>query len=86
MGCLRMGGIMAEAKDRKLNEATIKALPVPPKGAKFYSLAGRKIQGTVSPRGFGCRVMDKGTSSFALKYWNPAGISSLLGNFQLGSR
>jgi hypothetical protein len=41
------GGNYGEGREeqRTLNDATIKALPIPAKGAKFYALSGRKIQG-----------------------------------------
>jgi integrase len=73
---------MAKAEEqRTLNDATIKALPIPAKGAKFYVLSGRKIQGSTSPRGFGCRVTDKGTRSFALQYFTPAKHLIVIGEF-----
>jgi integrase len=52
----------------KLNEDTVKALPVPERGNKVHFFAGAKLQGTKTPRGFGVRITANGARSFVLNY------------------
>src|SRR3974390_1262879 len=52
----------------KLNEETIKRLPVPSKGNRITYFAGATIQGAKAPRGFGVRVTARGARSFFLNY------------------
>jgi integrase len=51
-----------------LNEATIKALPIPAKGNRVHYFAGAMLQGIATPRGFGVRVTAGGTKAFVLNY------------------
>lgn len=52
----------------KLNEQTVKALPVPDKGNRVTYFAGAVLQGTQVPSGFGCRVTAGGVRSFVMNY------------------
>jgi integrase len=52
----------------KLNEDTIKALPVPDTGNRITYFAGATIQGAKAPRGFGVRVTAGGARAFVLNY------------------
>jgi integrase len=52
----------------KLNEQTIKGLPVPETGNRVTYFAGVKIQGKKAPRGFGVRVTAGGARAFVLNY------------------
>src|SRR5450631_2750508 len=52
----------------KLNEETIKQLPVPRKGNRVTYFAGAMIQGAKAPRGFGVRVTAAGARAFVLNY------------------
>ena len=52
----------------KLNEETIKRLPIPDKGNRIAYFAGDIIQGAKVPRGFGVRVTAAGTRAFVLNY------------------
>src|SRR4051794_5504104 len=56
------GGLM------KLNEETIKRLPVPGAGKRITYFAGALLQGTQVPRGFGVRVTASGAKSFVINY------------------
>jgi integrase len=51
-----------------LNEATIKALPIPAKGNRVHYFAGATLQGMAAPRGFGVRVTAGGAKAFVLNY------------------
>src|SRR4051794_4482515 len=51
-----------------LNEATIKALPIPEKGNRVHYFAGASLQGMATPRGFGVRVTAGGAKAFVLNY------------------
>ena len=51
-----------------LNEATIKALPIPEKGNRVHYFAGAVLQGITAPRGFGVRVTAGGAKAFVLNY------------------
>jgi integrase len=51
-----------------LNEAAIKALPIPDKGNRVHYFAGAMLQGVTAPRGFGVRVTTGGGKSFVLNY------------------
>jgi integrase len=65
----------------KLNEAVVKALAVPAKGAKLYGFAGAVIQGSAAPRGFSIKVTAGGVRSFALRYWCPAERLIVIGQY-----
>jgi integrase len=52
----------------KLNEETIKRLPVPATGNRITYFAGAVIQGSKAPRGFGVRVTAAGVHAFILNY------------------
>ena len=52
----------------KLNEETVKRLPVPTKGNRVTYFAGAVIQGAKAPRGFGVRVTAAGARAFVLNY------------------
>jgi integrase len=51
-----------------LNEAVIKALPIPNKGNKLHFFAGAVLQGARVPRGFAVRVTSNGAKAFVLDY------------------
>src|ERR1700676_3276898 len=51
-----------------LNEAAIKALPIPDKGNRVHYFAGAVLQGVTAPRGFGVRVTAGGAKGFVLNY------------------
>jgi len=57
---------MAHAK--ALNEAVVKALPIPDHGNRVHFFAGTVIQGARVPRGFGVRVTSNGARAFVLDY------------------
>jgi Arm DNA-binding domain len=52
----------------KLNEETVKRLPVPNTGNRITYFAGTTIQGAKAPRGFGVRVTAAGARAFVLNY------------------
>ena len=52
----------------KLNEETIKRLPVPEKGNRITYFPAAVLQGTRVPRGFGVRVTASGAKSFIMNY------------------
>jgi integrase len=52
----------------KLNEDTVKRLPVPTRGNRIIYFAGAIIQGAKAPRGFGVRVTAAGARAFILNY------------------
>jgi integrase len=52
----------------KLNEETVKQLPVPGKGNRVTYFAGAMVQGAKAPRGFGVRVTAAGARAFVLNY------------------
>ena len=52
----------------RLNEETVRRLPVPSKGNRVTYFAGATIQGAKAPRGFGLRVTAAGARSFVLNY------------------
>jgi integrase len=52
----------------KLNEETIKRLPVPEKGNRITYFPAAVLQGTQVPRGFGVRVTASGAKSFIMNY------------------
>ena len=52
----------------KLNEETVKALPVPPSGNRITYFTGSILQGQSAPSGFGVRVTAAGVRSFILNY------------------
>ncbi len=52
----------------KLNEAVVKALPVPETGNRVHYFPGAILQGKEAPRGFGVRVSAGGVKSFVLNY------------------
>ena len=52
----------------KLNEETVKRLPVPDTGNRITYFAGATIQGARAPRGFGVRVTAAGARAFVLNY------------------
>ena len=52
----------------KLNEETVKGLPVPETGNRVTYFAGATIQGKKAPRGFGVRVTAAGARAFVLNY------------------
>jgi integrase len=56
------------ASGKGLNEAAVKALPIPAKGNKVHFFAGAVVQGAKVPRGFGVRVTAKGVRAFVLDY------------------
>jgi integrase len=51
-----------------LNEATIKALPIPERGNQVHWFPGAKVEGKDLPRGFGVVVTAGGVRSFVLNY------------------
>lgn len=51
-----------------LNEAVIRALPIPERGSKVHWFAGAVLQGVSAPPGFGVRVAAGGTKAFILNY------------------
>jgi integrase len=55
-------------KPVKLNEETIKNLPVPITGNRVTYFAGAVLQGAQAPRGFGVRVTASGAKSFIVNY------------------
>ena len=59
---------MLTLKPERLNEETIKQLPVPAMGNSVTYFAGAKIQGAKAPRGFGVRVTAAGARAFILNY------------------
>jgi integrase len=52
----------------KLNEETIKRLPIPEKGNRITYFPAAVLQGTQVPRGFGVRVTASGAKSFIMNY------------------
>ena len=52
----------------RLNEETVRRLPVPSKGNRITYFAGATIQGAKAPRGFGLRVTAAGARSYVLNY------------------
>jgi integrase len=52
----------------RLDEATIKKLPVPAVGNRVVYFAGARLQGVQAPRGFGVRVTASGAKSFVINY------------------
>src|SRR5712691_542049 len=52
----------------KLNEDTVKRLPVPAGGNRVTYFAGALLQGVQAPRGFGVRVTAGGAKSFVMNY------------------
>jgi integrase len=52
----------------KLNEETVKRLPVPSRSNRITYFAGATIQGAKAPRGFGVRVTAAGARGFILNY------------------
>src|SRR5262245_35845369 len=52
----------------KLNEETVKRLPIPNTGNRITYFAGTTIQGAKAPRGFGVRVTAAGARAFVLNY------------------
>jgi integrase len=52
----------------KLNEETVRQLPVPGKGNRVTYFAGAMVQGAKAPRGFGVRVTAAGARAFVLNY------------------
>src|SRR5262249_44771763 len=50
----------------KLNEQTVKALPVPEAGNKVHYFPGAVLQGTKAPRVFGVRFTAGGVRSFVI--------------------
>src|SRR5262245_7478147 len=55
-------------KAKKMNERTIRELPVPTTGNAITYFAGATIQGAKAPRGFGVRVTASGARAFILNY------------------
>lgn len=55
-------------KRPQLNEAIVKALPIPKTGNKVYYFPGAILQGREAPRGFGVRVTSSGAKSFIINY------------------
>jgi integrase len=51
-----------------LNEASIKALPVPASGNKLYFFPGSVVQGATVPRGLAVRVTKDGAKAFVMDY------------------
>jgi len=56
------------ARAKGLNEAVVKALPIPDRGNKLHFFAGAVVQGARVPRGFGVRVTSNGAKAFVLDY------------------
>jgi integrase len=54
----------------KLNEETVKSLPVPETGNKVHFFTGAVLQGKAAPSGFGVRVTANGARAFILNYRN----------------
>jgi integrase len=52
----------------KLNEQTVRRLPVPDTGNRVIYFPSAVIQGAQAPRGFGVRVTASGTKSFIINY------------------
>src|SRR5262249_30316877 len=52
----------------RLNEETVKSLPVPATGNKVHYFPDAVLQGAKAPRGFGVRVTAAGVRSFVLNY------------------
>jgi integrase len=52
----------------KLNEAIVKALPVPVAGNKVHYFPGAILQGKEVPRGFGVRITAAGVIAFVMNY------------------
>src|SRR6476619_6315921 len=52
----------------KLNQETLRRLPVPEKGNRVIYFAGATIQGAKAPRGFGVRVTANGARAFVLNF------------------
>jgi integrase len=52
----------------KLNEETIKRLPIPNTGNRITYFAGAVLQGGQAPKGFGVRVTAGGAKSFVINY------------------
>jgi hypothetical protein len=60
---------MARTQDPvKLNEETIKRLPIPEKGNRITYFPAAVLQGAPVPRGFGVRVTANGAKSFIINY------------------
>ena len=55
-------------KTKKLNEKSIRELPVPATGNTITYFAGATIQGAKAPRGFGVRITATGARGFVLNY------------------
>src|SRR5271170_2196705 len=55
-------------KSERLNEETIKQLPIPETGNRITYFAGAVLQGAQAPRGFGVRVTASGAKSFIINY------------------
>src|SRR5438105_3082367 len=55
-------------KRERLNEETIKHLPIPDAGNRITYFAGAALQGVKAPRGFGVRVTAGGAKSFVINY------------------
>lgn len=58
----------ASIAKRRLNEDTIRALPVPATGNRITYFPGATTQGAKAPRGFGVRVTKGGARAFILNY------------------
>jgi len=52
----------------KLNEDTVRRLPVPETGSRVHYFTGALLQGQRAPAGFGVRVTSKDVRSFVLNY------------------
>src|SRR5215468_9861561 len=52
----------------KLNEETVRRLPVPETGNRVHYFPDAVLQGTKAPRGFGVRVTSAGVRSFVMNY------------------
>src|SRR5215831_13122406 len=52
----------------RLNEDSIKRLPVPGTGNRITYFPGAVLQGVQAPRGFGVRVTASGAKSFVMNY------------------
>jgi integrase len=52
----------------KLNEETVRGLPIPAAGNKVHYFPDAVLQGTKAPRGFGVRVTAAGVRSFVINY------------------
>lgn len=58
------------SETRQLNDAVVKALPVPAKGNKTHPFAGARLGGIEAPRGFGVKVFAGGARAFTLDYYH----------------